>query len=34
VLSEMNAQLATLKESDPQQILEGVQQNMEAVLSN
>ena len=34
VLAEMNAQLATLKESDPQQILEGVQQNMEAVLSN
>jgi multiple sugar transport system substrate-binding protein len=34
VLSEMNAQLATLKDSDPQQILEGVQQNMEAVLSN
>ena len=34
VLAEMNAQLATLKDSDPQQILEGVQQNMEAVLSN
>ena len=34
VLSELNAQLATLKDGDPQQILEDVQPNMEAVLSN
>ena len=34
VLSELNAQLATLKDSDPQQILEGVQENLEPVLSN
>jgi multiple sugar transport system substrate-binding protein len=34
VISELNAQLATLRDGDPQQILEGVQQNMEAVLSN
>jgi len=34
VLADMNAQLLTLKESDPQQILEGVQKNLEPVLSN
>jgi multiple sugar transport system substrate-binding protein len=34
VLADMNAQLLTLKDSDPQQILEGVQENLEAVLSN
>jgi multiple sugar transport system substrate-binding protein len=34
VIAEMNAQLATLKDSDPKQILDGVQQNMEAVVSN
>jgi multiple sugar transport system substrate-binding protein len=34
VLADMNAQLLTLKESDPQQILEGVQENLEPVLSN
>ncbi|MGN6578290.1 MAG: sugar ABC transporter substrate-binding protein [Nocardioides sp.] len=33
VISELNAQLATLKGSDPQQILDGVQKNMEAVVS-
>jgi len=33
VIAEMNAQLATLKDSEPQQILDGVQQNMEAVVS-
>ena len=34
VLADMNAQLLTLKDSDPQQILEGVQENLEPVLSN
>lgn len=34
VLSDMNAQLQTLRQGDPQEILESVQQNMEAVLSN
>ena len=34
VLADMNAQLLTLKDSDPQQILEGVQKNLEPVLSN
>jgi multiple sugar transport system substrate-binding protein len=34
VISEMNAQLATLKTSDPKRLLDGVQQNMEAVVSN
>jgi multiple sugar transport system substrate-binding protein len=33
VIAEMNAQLATLKNTDVQQILDGVQQNMEAVVS-
>lgn len=33
VIAEMNAQLATLKSSEPQQILDSVQQNMEAVVS-
>jgi multiple sugar transport system substrate-binding protein len=33
VISEMNAQLATLKDKDPQQILDSVQKNMEAVVS-
>ncbi|MGZ5418534.1 MAG: sugar ABC transporter substrate-binding protein [Nocardioides sp.] len=33
VISEMNAKLATLKNSEPQQILDSVQKNMEAVLS-
>jgi multiple sugar transport system substrate-binding protein len=33
VIAELNAQLATLKGSDPQQILDGVQKNMEAVVS-
>lgn len=33
VLAEMNAKLATLKDSDPKQILDGVQKNMEAVVS-
>jgi multiple sugar transport system substrate-binding protein len=33
VISEMNAQLATLKNKDPQQILDSVQKNMEAVVS-
>ena len=34
VIADMNAQPATLKDSDPQQILEGVQENLEPVLSN
>ena len=34
VIADMNAQLLTLKDSDPQQILEGVQENLEPVLSN
>ena len=34
MLADMNAQLLTLKDSDPQQILEGVQENLEPVLSN
>ena len=33
VISEMNAQLATLKDKEPQQILDSVQKNMEAVVS-
>ncbi len=33
VISEMNAQLATLKDKDPQQILDKVQTGMEAVVS-
>ena len=33
VIGELNAQLATLKSSDPQQILDGVQKDMEAVVS-
>jgi multiple sugar transport system substrate-binding protein len=33
VISELNAQLATLKDKDPQQILDSVQKNMEAVVS-
>lgn len=33
VIAEMNAQLATLKTKDPQQILDSVQKNMEAVVS-
>ncbi len=33
VIAELNAQLATLKGSQPQQILDGVQKNMEAVVS-
>jgi multiple sugar transport system substrate-binding protein len=33
VISELNAQLATLKSGDPQKILDGVQKNMEAVVS-
>lgn len=33
VISELNAQLATLTSSDPQQILDGVQKDMEAVVS-
>lgn len=33
VISELNAQLATLKSGDPQQILDGVQKNMEAVIT-
>jgi multiple sugar transport system substrate-binding protein len=33
VIAEMNAQLATLKNTDVQQILDSVQQNMEAVVS-
>ena len=33
VIADMNAQ-PDLKDSDPQQILEGVQENLEPVLSN
>lgn len=33
VIADLNAQLASLKDGDPQQILDGVQQNMEAVVS-
>ena len=33
VISELNAQLATLTSSEPQQILDGVQKDMEAVVS-
>ncbi|QNN52330.1 sugar ABC transporter substrate-binding protein [Nocardioides mesophilus] len=33
VIGELNAQLATLKNTEPQQILDGVQKNMEAVVS-
>ncbi len=33
VISEMNAQLAQLKSTDPKQILEGVQKDMEAAVS-
>lgn len=34
VIAELNAQLATLKSSDPQQILDSVQQNMQAVVQD
>lgn len=34
VIAEMNAQLAKLKAGDPQQILDGVQRNMQAVVGN
>jgi multiple sugar transport system substrate-binding protein len=34
VLADLNAKLATLADSDPQQILDEAQQNMEAVVSN
>ena len=33
VISELNAQIATLKDQDPKQILDGVQKDMEAVVS-
>jgi len=33
VIGDLNAQLATLKSADPEQILDGVQTNMEAVVS-
>ena len=32
VIGELNAQLAKIKSADPQQLLDGVQQNMEAVV--
>lgn len=34
VIAELNAQLATLQSSDPQQILDSVQQNMQAVVQD
>lgn len=34
VIADLNAQLLQLKTSDPQKILDGVQKNMEAVVSN
>ncbi|HSE09628.1 MAG TPA: extracellular solute-binding protein [Nocardioidaceae bacterium] len=34
VIADLNAQLATLSNSDPEQILESVQQNLEPVVSN
>ncbi|WP_026534726.1 sugar ABC transporter substrate-binding protein [Arthrobacter sp. H14] len=34
VIAELNAQLATLESSDPQQILDSVQQNMQAVVQD
>ena len=33
VIGELNAQLAKIKTADPQQLLDGVQQNMEAVVN-
>jgi len=33
VIGELNAQLAKIKSADPQQLLDGVQQNMEAVVN-
>jgi multiple sugar transport system substrate-binding protein len=33
VVAELNAQLANIKSADPQQLLDGVQQNMEAVVN-
>lgn len=33
VIAELNAELAKIKSADPQQLLDGVQQNMEAVLT-
>jgi multiple sugar transport system substrate-binding protein len=33
VIAELNAQLAQIKTADPQQLLDGIQQNMEAVVN-